>query len=151
MTLYKYLDGERVEMTPEHEQDTLAQWAANKPSLDDLKARKLREVNRAYSEAMRPISEKFPPEEREGWGEQIKGSQSVRGGQADPLIDALRRKTGETAAELADSIAAKRAEYRAVYGHHGGTLRGLRQQIEAATTKAELNAIDVAGAFNQAG
>ena len=101
----------------------------------------------AYSEAMRPISAAYPPEEREGWAEQVAAAQEVVTGGQNDLIDALRHPTGETALEMAQRIIAKRAEYLVSYGQVTAARRGVEAQIEAANTLADLEAIDVRAAF----
>jgi len=59
----------------------------------------------------------------------------------------LRAPTGETALDMANRIIAKRGEYLVAYGMVTAARRGLEAQIEAATTKAELDAINVDAAF----
>lgn len=147
MKLYKYVDGERVALSASEAQSVQAEWAARVPTLEDIRARKKREVNEAYSAAMRPIAEKYPPEEREGWGEQIAAARDVKGGGKPMLIDDLRRNTGESAAQLASEIEAKRAEFLTVYGRHTGTKRGLMKQIQAAVDTEELEAVNIERAF----
>lgn len=125
-------------------------WITRDPTPEEFeqeKSRKLHEVNRAYSEAMKPISDAYPIEEREGWFEQVQAARDVKGGNANPLVDALRKNTGEGAVAISDKIIALRDQYLTVYGQHTGTKRGLIAQVNAATTKAELDAIDVKGAF----
>jgi len=105
------------------------------------------ETKRAYSQATQPIGAQYPPEEREGWPEQVAAAQEVLAGGQNDLIDALRQPTGETAMGMAQAIIAKRQEYLMAYGQVTAARRRLSAQIEAATTLADLDAIDVNAAF----
>jgi hypothetical protein len=116
------------------------QVAERKPQLHDA-------AKSAYSRAMQPISTQYPAEEREGWAEQVAAAQEVLSGGQNNLIDALRAPTGETAQAMAQTIIDKRAMYLVAYGQITSARRGLSAQIEAATTLAELDAIDVNAAF----
>ncbi|MEQ9634267.1 MAG: hypothetical protein RLN94_21330 [Roseovarius sp.] len=113
----------------------------------DQQARLYEATKQAYSRAMRPISKQYPAEEREGWGEQVQAAQEVLAGGQNDLIDALRAPTGETANEMANLIITKRQEYLTVYKQVTAVRRSLDAQIEAATTLADLDAIDVNAAF----
>lgn len=115
--------------------------------IEDVKVILRRQVKATYARAMLPISKEYPAEEREGWAEQIQAAQEVLAGGQNDLIDVLRAPTGETATEMASRIAAKREEYLVAYGQVTAARRGLDAQIEAATTLADLDAIDVNAAF----
>lgn len=107
-------------------------------------------AKRAYSRAMAPIAAQYPAEEREGWPEQVSAAQEVLAGGQNDLIDALRAPTGETAQEMAQNIIAKRQEYLTAYGQVTSARRAVDAQIEAATTLADLDAIDINAAFGLA-
>lgn len=144
MAWVKKSDGTRVEVPDEEI------WGPPKTEAEQLAERKLRlhaAAKAAYSRAMRPISTQYPPEEREGWAEQVTAAQEVLSGGQNDLIDALRTPTGETAHEMAQNIIAKRAQYLVAYGQVTSARRGLTAQIEASSTLDELDAIDVNAAF----
>jgi hypothetical protein len=125
-------------------------WVERDPTPEEVAQKReqlQRKARNAYSEAMRPISAAYPPEEREGWAEQVAAAQEVVTGGQNDLIDALRHPTGETALEMAQRIIAKRAEYLVSYGQVTAARRGVEAQIEAANTLADLEAIDVRAAF----
>jgi hypothetical protein len=116
-------------------------------SIEDVRATLNREVNLAYSEAMKPLSKDYPIEEREGWAEQVEAAKEVVAGGQNDLIDVLRGPTGETAVEMAEKILRLRAQYRVMYGVLTATRRALDMQITNATTLTELQAVDVRAGF----
>lgn len=118
-------------------------WTITQKPFAEAQADARNAVNRAYSKAMQPISSAYPIEEREGWFEQVQAARAVKGGNQNPLVDALRSRTGETADGLSDTIIGLRDQYLAIYGAHTATKRWLIKQINEATTLAELDAIDV--------
>lgn len=125
-------------------------WTERDPTVDEVeqeRKRLHRRKDRAYSDAMRPVSEAYPVEEREGWSEQVRAAQDVKDGKANGLIDKLRGSTGETANDMADRIIALREQYLTVYGTNTAARRGLTAQIDAAPTLADLQSIDIEGAF----
>jgi hypothetical protein len=114
---------------------------------DEERTRKGREVTRAYSEAMEPLSKAYPAEEREGWAEQVEAAKEVVAGGQNDLIDTLREPTGETAQEMAEKILLLRGQYRVIYGSITAARRGIDLQIASSTTLAELQAVDVRAGF----
>lgn len=138
-----------TELVHDAQADTVIERATyeQKP-LEEYRAELHRSAQVAYSHVMLPIAKAYPAEEREGWAEQVEAAQEVLAGGQNDLIDALRAPTGETAQEMAQRIITKRQEYLALYGAATATRRGLDAQIVAATTHAELDAIDVQGAFS---
>jgi hypothetical protein len=137
-------DGTRAEVPDEEiwgpAKTEAEQVAERKPQLYDA-------AKAAYSRAMYPISAQYPAEEREGWAEQVAAAQEVLSGGQNNLIDALRAPTGETAQAMAQNIINKRAQYLVAYGQITSARRGLSAQITAATTLAELDAIDINATF----
>lgn len=108
-------------------------------------------VRDSYSEAMRPISEAYPLEEREGWPEQIEAAKVVTAGGVSDLIDVLAAPRGLSAAEMAQTILQKQAGYRVIYGAMTANLHRLIGLIEAAVTLADLVSIDVANGWELPG
>ncbi|MEP1330549.1 hypothetical protein [Pseudophaeobacter sp.] len=105
-------------------------------------------IRNAYSAAMRPISEAYPQEEREGWPEQIQAAKAVIAGEASPLIEALAAPRGLTASEMASRVLQKQAEYRVVYGTMTANLHRLAGLVDAAATASDLEQIDVASGWD---
>lgn len=144
--------GQIVEPGPIVDRDGLPvrTWITRDPTpeeVEEARARLHAAAHSAYSRAMAPISTGYPAEEREGWAEQVAAAQEVLSGGQNDLIDALRAPTGETATEMANTIITKRQQYLVAYGQVTAARRGLAAQIEAATTLADLDAIDVNAAF----
>lgn len=108
-------------------------------------------VRDSYSEAMRPISEAYPLEEREGWPEQIEAAKVVTAGGVSDLIDVLAAPRGLSAAEMAQTILQKQAGYRVIYGTMTANLHRLIGLIEAAVTLADLMSIDAASGWELPG
>lgn len=125
----------------------IAQVTYEAKSVTDYRAEVQAKADRTYSRVMSPIAQVYPPEEREGWSEQVAAAQEVLAGGQNDLIDALRSATGETATDMAQRIITKRSEYLTLYGAATAARRGLNAQIAAATTHADLDAIDVIAAF----
>lgn len=105
-------------------------------------------IRSAYSAAMRPISEAYPQEEREGWPEQIQAAKAVIAGETSALIDALAAPRGLTASEMASRVLQKQAEYRVVYGTMTANLHRLAGLVDAAATASDLEHIDVASGWD---
>lgn len=112
--------------------------------LQAQKAEMQQRVKEAYSIAMQPISEAYPLEEREGWPEQIEAAKEViANGQSD-LIDVLAAARGLSAADMAQTILRKQAEYRVVYGAMTANLHRLDDLITTAASLEDLAEVDVA-------
>lgn len=133
---------------------TDADWlVANKSAetlaaeLSDAKTSAVSQITARYQQAMSGIAAAYPPEEREGWTEQVEGANAVIGGGSSSLIDALRAATGETAGEMAAVILAKREVYRGLYGAATGRKRALLFQAEAAADVAALSLIDISAGW----
>lgn len=122
-------------------------WTIDRKTVEETRADLHRLAKSAYSRAMAPIAAQYPPEEREGWQEQVAAAQEVLAGGQNNLIDALRAPTGETAVEMAQAIITKRQQYLTAYGQVTAARRGLSAQIEAATTLAELDSINIDAVF----
>lgn len=122
------------------------QWAvrdATPEEIEQARASKLRQAQWMLRQTMAPISSIYPQEERDGWGEQVEAAQAVLMGGESALIDALAAARGVTAEIMAQTVIDKRDQYRALYGAVVARLGVLRGQIAAATTLADLEAIDV--------
>ena len=126
-------------------------WTVRDATPEEIETRRQRardQVRAGYSRAMEPLSQAYPPEEREGWAEQVAAAQEVLAGGQNDLIDALRAPTGETAQEMAQAIVAKRQQYLIIYGQITAVRRALDAQIAAATTLAEIEAVDIGGGYD---
>ena len=99
-----------------------------------------------YERRMTVIAAGYPPSERESWPVQTEEAKALLADHAalTPWIDAAASARGLDRLELAQRIAAKNAQYRAV----SGTLSGIRQRIEdqidaAGEDQSALKAINV--------
>lgn len=93
-------------------------------SADNLR----QELALAYEARMAVIATGYPPSERESWPVQTEEAKALLADPTAPTpwIDAAATARGLDRLELAQRIAAKNAQYRAV----SGTLSGIRQRIE---------------------
>lgn len=134
------VDGE-LKLAPEPEPE--APVEPPEPTLTDLKAAKLNEINAAYSAAVRVLASGYPDEERESWPVQIMEARAlIDDSSADtPWIDSAANDRGITREVLADLIIAQDSAYRVIHGGLSGTRQRLRDAIENAQTPADLDAI----------
>jgi hypothetical protein len=122
-------------------------WTVESVNIEDRRSKMLQMVRDLYSDAMRPISAAYPPEEREGWPEQIAAAQEVLAGGQNALIDALRAGTGETAEAMAQTIIAKREQFLTLYGQVTNARRVADSAVASATSHDELDQIDLGAIF----
>jgi len=117
--------------------------AAETEALRDAKARKLAEINQHCEASLAALAAPYPEGEVNSWPQQVKEAEALAL-DADtpvPLLDAIAAARGLTVIDLAGRVTAKMQ----AYAEHSGALIGRRQaaedQIEAATTPAELEGI----------
>tara|TARA_B100000700_G_scaffold189815_1_gene209160 strand:- start:30342 stop:30887 length:546 start_codon:yes stop_codon:yes gene_type:complete len=122
--------------------------------LEEVKEAKLKEINEAYNEQMRPLIKSYPEIEREGWGEQKAEAQAYQAWvdadsagdpPATPTLDyILSGRNGddgtETLAELVGKVLANVATFQASQELTGKRHR-LEKAINGAATKVEVEAV----------
>src|SRR5699024_6607455 len=104
-------------------------------AIDQAVARKSREIDSDFQAALSPISQQYPPEEREGWREQLTEAAAYRADPeaSTPTLDAMLSTgpEGETKEALVANIEAKRATFQATYGEALGTKRSRIAALDA--------------------
>jgi len=121
-------------------------WLVRDPAPEEVEAERQARLTRAkrlYRDSMSPISAIYPADERDGWQEQLGAAQEVLAGGTSALVDTLAAVKGVTAAEMAQTIIAKRDQYRALYGAATARLSAARNALTEATTLAEIRAVDI--------
>ena len=130
------------------------------PSLDSLKTEKVAQINQAYAQVMAPLAKEYPEEERWSWGKQEQEANNYmawvalgRKGDAPatPVLDLLlegRNADGgeETVEELSARIQ-NNVQMMIQTQRYTGHRQRLEKQVKAATSAAELKAIDPVAAF----
>lgn len=117
------------ELTPEQKAAKIKELA------DNLR----QELASAYEARMSAIAASYPPSERESWPVQTEEAKALLADPAAPTpwIDAAATARGLDRLELAQRIAAKNAQYRAVSGTLSGIRQRIEDQIDAAGSDAE--------------
>lgn len=97
----------------------------------EMIAVKLAESERAFSDAMRIVSAKYPVEEREGWPEQKADLAAYRSDVANVgvVLQGLADANGIGVADMADRIETKVAVYQDVYTSLLAVLQGIRKTL----------------------
>lgn len=105
-----------------------------------LKREKLTGVNSAYEVALSAVKDGYPPSEILSWDKQEKEARAYLADNAapTPFIDALSTERGVTKPELVSRIMAKVNAAEVYIGTQTGKRQRLEDQINAATTEAEL-------------
>lgn len=130
------------------------------PDLDAQKASKILQINQAYAQAMAPLAKEYPEEERWSWGKQEQEANNYmawvalgRKGDAPatPVLDLLlegRNADGgeETVEELSGRIQ-NNVQMMIQTQRYTGHRQRLEKQVKAATSVADLKAIDPLAAF----
>lgn len=113
------------------------------PSLEEVKAARLAEVNAAYDEAVSALVDTYPDAELLTFDKQ---EAEARAWLADisartPLIDALAAGRGMDKAELVSRIIAKAEAFATTTGYLTGQRQRFEDLIDAATTAEEVESI----------
>lgn len=108
------------------------------PSLDDARDSAMTRVKQGHANAMSAITDRFPLTEREGWPILVKQAEAGTGGALTAYATAL----GVTESDASTRVLTASATTEQLYGQATGTLTALRDQVDAATDVATLQAID---------
>lgn len=111
--------------------------------LKSLKSAKSVEIDGAYESAVAQLSNGYPASERESWPIQVMESAAVlnNAGVDTPWISAAAVARGISREEMATKIRDMDAQYRQISGALTGRRQALRDQIDAAATLEEVEAI----------
>lgn len=107
-------------------------------TLAQAKAQKLAEISRRCDATLKPIKEGYPEAEQQTWDKQ---EREAREGGATPLLSALAAARGIDLGELKARVIAKADAFAAYSGAAIGRRQRCEDQIEAAQTVAEVDAI----------
>lgn len=136
----QYADSGAMLTEPITEEALAAELA---PTLDDLKAAKIVELNAACEAELSVLRAKYPESEVLSWDKQ---ESEARAWVADnnaptPLVDIMAAERQMDHAELIDRIIQKADQYTAMVGQVVGKRQWLEDQVALAQTEAELHAI----------
>lgn len=140
---WKELWEEINEYIKEHPEVVTDEPSTPEPTLEEIKILKLGEINSAYNAATASLVATYPSTELLTFDKQ---EQEARAWDADnttstPLIDALALGRGIDKAELVRRIIAKADAFATATGYLTGQRQKYEDQLEAATTKEEIEAI----------
>ncbi len=143
-------DGEQVGTAPPvlHMPVEIAGWPAWDTAvpepLEPLRAAARARVNAAYNQATDALAAGYPYRERESWHVQVSEAQALlaNAGAATPWIDMAAAQRGIDRQDLAQRIHANDQQYRVIHGTLSGTRQALEDQIAAATTAQDIEAIN---------
>lgn len=142
---YEYVDGEvRLKENWEAIKEALENdMEAETPPLDVAKATKQKGINMAYEGELSAILDKYPDVETKTWDKQESEARAWKtDNSADtPLLDALAQNRQMDMAELVDRVIAKADAWIALSGAATGKRQRLEDEIQAATTVEEVDAI----------
>lgn len=113
------------------------------PTLDELKAAKLNEINAICEKSIAVLRAGYPDSEVLSWSKQENEARAfvADANAATPLLDALATARGIGKADLAGRVIAKADTFAALSGALIGKRQGLEDQIAAATTKDVLDGV----------
>jgi hypothetical protein len=116
---------------------------ADPVDLDAMRSAKLAEINRQSAIEAGALISAYPEFERLTWPDQ---EREARAWQADnaaetPTLDAIATARGLTLADLAGRVITKADTFRLAAGQLAGKRQALEDQIGAAVTQAEIEAI----------
>jgi hypothetical protein len=111
--------------------------------LASLKARKLQQVNEAFEQASRPLTEEYPQTEVLTWPAQMAEALAweLDPNTPTPYLDGLADARQLDRLEFRQRTLAKVQQFKAASQALVGLRQRLEDQIEAATTAQELDAI----------
>lgn len=119
------------------------QPVAPAPGLADLKRLKIAEIELAAEAAIAPITSAYPIAERDTWPiqEAEAAAWSANSSAPTPMLDAIAAQRGMTIADLVTSVQTKAASFKALAGATFGRRKAKIDQVNAATTVEDVNAI----------
>lgn len=113
------------------------------PTLAEVKAAKCIEVRASAARAMESLAAPYLPQERESWDTQFKEATEwlADNGASVPMIAAMANNRGITVADMVGRIVENANLYRNTIGELLGKQQRLLDEIAAATTTEEAEAI----------
>lgn len=143
--------GVTVKVTPDPEPDP--EPPAPEPSLEEMKAAKLTEINRMADMGLAVLTLSYPSREISTFDKQ---ESEARNWTADnmaptPLLSALAEARGIPLSELIGRVLAKADAFAVASGTIIGWRQGLEDRLDACATKEEVAAITVSAAQTEGG
>lgn len=113
------------------------------PTLGEVKAKKYADIRAASAKEMLAIAAPYLPQERESWDTQFKEATDwlADNGAAVPMITAMANNRGITVVDMVGKIVENANLYRNTIGELLGKQQRLLDEIAAATTTEEVEAI----------
>lgn len=113
--------------------------------LDNAKAIKLDEINAKCEDALRALHAGYPDGERATFDQQIGEAKAFLDNDkaSCPMLTALSKARGLSMGELARRVLAHAEAFSVAAGTIMGRRQGYADALHAATTEADVNAIDV--------
>lgn len=117
--------------------------AAESEALKAAKLRKLADINALCDADLDAFSRTYPAGEVQSWSQQVKEAEALAVDPAAPapLLAAIAAERGITLEDLASRVHVKMAAYAQLSGALIGRRQAAEDQIEAAPTLAELEAV----------
>lgn len=145
MTMYKNVNGAKVEMSPEEEQAILAEWNAPKPptytTADEAKAAMVAWIDRMTAKIMAT----YPKSVQARWQIEEAAARAVKAGtatqQQTDLVTNEGAAKGRTAAEHADAIIANADRFHDIVGQTNALFLATDKALDEATDPAEYEVI----------
>ena len=116
----------------------VAQSEVDERALESARQSAYRRIHQGHANALAELRDRFPQTEREGWHELIADAKDGAG----ECIKDYAAELGVSVEDAVSRVLTARQGYRKGYGKATGTLTRLRDQVDAADTVADLDAID---------
>ncbi len=118
---------------------------APQPSIVEVKETKLNEINAACDAAIEEKGKEYPQTERLTFDLQLYEATKYKADNTTetPILSVLAEKRGIELTDLVDRVIAKADEVRAYSASAIGQRQAYKDQVDAATTIEEVNAIEV--------
>lgn len=147
MAMTKNINGVDIELTPEEEAEVLAMWEANKPpepTLDDLKAAKLSDINTAFEQEAKALTAGYPESERLTWPvQQAEALAFIADVSAPtPYLDMLAASRGISPAEMRGRTIEQTQLFLWASAEMVGKRQRLRDEVYKAQTPENLAVIN---------
>ena len=115
----------------------VTQSEVDERTLESARQSAYRRIHQGHADALTELRDRFPQTEREGWHELVGDAKDGAG----ECIEDYAAELGISVEDAVSRVLSARQGYRKGYGQATGKLTRLRDQIDAAETVADLEAI----------
>ena len=115
----------------------VAQSEMDERTLESARRSAIRRIHAGHAEALSELRDRFPQTEREGWHELVGDAKDGAG----ECIEDYAAELGVSVEDAVSRVLSARQGYRKGYGAATGKLTRLRDQVDAAETVEDLEAI----------